>query len=86
MGRVQMDRPASSIEIDSGRLPTIKGLNGAHHFITEVLGVPVTRNLIRTATESKRLRRFKISAHNWYSEADLYEWVLSLRNSGGDAA
>ncbi|MFI7166022.1 hypothetical protein ACIBM3_26485 [Rhodococcus erythropolis] len=85
MGRVQVDRPGASINIDAGQLPSIKGLDGAFCFVTEVIGVPVTRNLIRKATEDKRLKRFKISANNWYSETDLYEWVLSLRNDGDSA-
>jgi hypothetical protein len=86
MSRVQAQYPATRIEIEAGKLPTIKGTAGAFEFVTEVLRVPVTRTMIRKATEDKRLKRFKISAQNWYSEADLYEWVLSLRNSGGDAA
>ncbi|MFC6014094.1 hypothetical protein [Nocardia lasii] len=40
--------------------------------------------MVRSATERRQLRVFKISASNWYSERDLYDWVMSLAR-GGDA-
>lgn len=63
-------------------LPTIKGRDGALAYVREILGVQVTPTMIRSATESRRLRVSKLSAKNWYSERDLFNWVMSLGRGG----
>lgn len=69
---------------DYSELPRIKGRAGALEFITRELGVQVSPTMVRTATERRQLRVFKISASNWYSERDLYRWVLSLARGGDE--
>lgn len=63
-------------------LPTIKGREGAFTFIREHLGVPMAATRVRTAIEGRELPVYKISGWNVMAERDLYDWVLSLAQTG----
>ncbi|WP_433611078.1 hypothetical protein [Prescottella agglutinans] len=64
------------------QLPTIKGRDAAVRFITEHLGVPMTPTRMRAAIERRELPVYKISGANFTAERDLYDWILSLAQTG----
>ncbi|MFS4490848.1 hypothetical protein [Dietzia kunjamensis] len=52
-------------------------------------GVPaITERLVKYATIDGRLAAHRIGVANWYSEADVLDWIKSMRRvgTGGDAA
>ncbi|MBF6131608.1 hypothetical protein IU501_01130 [Nocardia otitidiscaviarum] len=63
-------------------LPTIYGTSGVVKYAHGELGVTVTDSLVRRATETRRLRVFKISTRNVYSERGIYDWIMSLGRGG----
>ncbi|ORM06357.1 hypothetical protein [Prescottella equi] len=64
------------------QLPTIKGRDAAVRFVAERLGVPMTPTRMRAAIERRELPVYKISGANFTAERDLYDWILSLAQTG----
>lgn len=63
-------------------LPTIKSRDGGVDFVVNRLGVPMTPTRMRAAIERRELPVYKISGANYLAERDLYDWVLSLAQTG----
>ncbi|EQM33473.1 hypothetical protein [Rhodococcus erythropolis] len=63
-------------------LPTIKSRDGGVDFVANRLGVPMTPTRMRAAIERRELPVYKISGANYLAERDLYDWVLSLAQTG----
>lgn len=76
----------SKSPVDRRVLPTIKGYEQALAFINDSLGVnAITARSIQTHTQRGTLKSFTISNARWFSQADLLDWVMSLRNGGAGA-
>lgn len=63
--------------------PTHKGKTAAQQRIQE-WGIPMTYNLVKSATATGELASFMISSAVWYSDLDLYDWVMSKRRSASN--
>ncbi|KZE98909.1 MAG: hypothetical protein WBD41_00490 [Rhodococcus sp. (in: high G+C Gram-positive bacteria)] len=67
-------------------LPTIKGYERAEAFLNGRAGIKVvTARAIQTHTQRGTLKSFTISNARWFSETDLMDWVMSLREGGASA-
>lgn len=77
-------RPVRREDLDN--TPTRKGRDGAMAFFAEIGVRGITSTRLRTATEDKSLRRFRIAGHNWYADRDLWDWLQSLASGGRDGA
>lgn len=71
---------------DFSNLPTRKGREGAKAFFAEIGVHSITDSRLRHATESGELKRFKIASHNWYADADLFDFLMSLASGGRGGA
>ena len=67
-------------------MPTLVGADAVIAFARSELGVELTRSMIRRATESRRIKVWKLSARNAYSPEGVRQFVLSLARDvvGGD--
>lgn len=77
-------RPIDRDELSN--LPTRQGRPGAKAFFAEIGVHGITDTRIRTATEGGTLRRFRIAGHNWYSDRDLWDWLMTLASGGQGGA
>jgi hypothetical protein len=77
MARVPVQhQPPSGVALST--LPTIKGKDEAHKWITETLGVPVRKNLVVTATNARKIPCVKIGGALHYSSQGLFDWIMSF--------
>jgi hypothetical protein len=58
-------------------VPTIRGRTGAHRWLNDVLGVPVSLNFVRAAAASNEMRGVKMSDAVFYSTQGLFDWIMS---------
>ncbi|WP_139792045.1 hypothetical protein [Prescottella equi] len=87
--RTNRPRPRLVNPAELSNLPARRGKAQAVEFFKEIGVQGITETAIRNATERGGLRRFKIAGMNWYSDADLWEWLQGMATGGrvgGDAA
>ena len=58
-------------------VPTIRGRAEAHRWLTEVLGVPVTLNYVRTAVAKGQLPGTRMSGALLFSTQGLFDWIMA---------
>jgi hypothetical protein len=68
--------PPKGVELS--RLLTVRGRNGAHEWLTTVLGVPVTLNFVRTAATKREIPSREVGGALMFSTQDLFDWAMSL--------
>jgi hypothetical protein len=68
--------PPPGVELSA--VPTIKGKDEAHRWIATVLRVPLRKNLVVTAANSRALPCVKIGGALYFSTQGLFDWVMSL--------
>jgi hypothetical protein len=68
-------QPPVGVELSA--VPTIKGKDEAHKWITETLGVPVRKNLIVTAANNRTIPCIKIGGALYFSTQGLFDWIMS---------
>jgi hypothetical protein len=66
-------------------VPTIRGREGAHRWLNEVLGVPVRLNYVRAATAKDELTGVKMSGALLFSTQVLFDWIMSRYDIGATA-
>jgi hypothetical protein len=64
--------------VDLSAVPTIKGKDAAHQWITTVLEVPLRKNLVVAAANNRTLKSAKIGGALYFSTQGLSDWVMSL--------
>ncbi|GAB5000767.1 hypothetical protein MAHJHV64_10910 [Mycobacterium avium subsp. hominissuis] len=64
--------------MELSRLLTIRGRQGAHEWLTTVLGVPVTLNFVRTAATKREIPSREVGGALMFSTQDLFDWAMSL--------
>jgi hypothetical protein len=60
------------------RLPTVRGREGAHAWITGTLGVPLKLNFVRAAASRREIPCREIAGALLFSTQDLFDWVVSV--------
>jgi hypothetical protein len=63
------------------RVPTIKGKAGVVQFCADRWGICLTMNNVVHNTNTRQLPSHLIGGACWYSELDIYRWLLSNRRS-----
>ncbi len=58
-------------------IPTIRGRAGAHRWLNDVLGVPVTLNYVREAANRREIPCTKMSGALFFSTHGLFEWIMT---------
>lgn len=71
----QQHRPARR---EWSEMPTLVGAQAVIDFARDELGVTLTRSIVRHATEGRRIKVFKVSARNVYSEAGVVRFIERL--------
>ncbi|ORB53671.1 hypothetical protein BST40_07615 [Mycobacterium persicum] len=64
--------------VELSRLPTVRGREGAHAWITETLGVPLKLNFVRAAASRREIPCREIAGALMFSTQDLFDWVVSI--------
>lgn len=70
--------PAPPIGAELSPLLTIRGRAGAHRWLTEVLGVPLTLNYVRNAATRREIPSTVVAGVLMFSTEDLFNWATSL--------
>ncbi|MFA4083451.1 hypothetical protein ONA92_17280 [Mycobacteroides salmoniphilum] len=60
------------------QLPTIRGKDAACDWINDTLGVPIRKNMIVEAANSRTIPCRKIGGALYFSTQGLFEWVISI--------
>ena len=77
MARARVEyHPPPGVELSP--LPTIKGKDQAHAWITQTLGVPIRQNLVTAAANKREIQCVKIGAALYFSTQALFDWIVSL--------
>jgi hypothetical protein len=58
-------------------VPTIRGREGAHRWLTDVLGVPVRLNYVRVAVARGEIPFTRMSGALFFSTRALFDWIMS---------
>lgn len=61
---------------------TLRGVAGVHSYLRDTLGLPIGRRAIERATKSGVLAHLEINGRFHYEEADVDDWVTSLKRGG----
>lgn len=64
--------------VELSRLPTIRGREAAHEWITNTLGVPLKLNYVRAAATRREIPCREIGGALMFATSDLFDWVTSL--------
>ena len=59
-------------------LLTVRGREGAHRYVRDVLGLPVRFNYIRDCIARGEIRYTKVAGVHMFSTADLFAWAVGL--------
>lgn len=59
-------------------LLTVRGRKGAHQWLTEVLGVPVTLNHVRRAATCGDIPSRKVAGALLFSTQSLFDWATTV--------
>lgn len=70
--------PAPPRGVELSPLLTVRGRAGAHRWLTEVLGVPVTLNYVRSAATRREIPSTPVAGALMFSTQDLFNWAMSL--------
>lgn len=71
--------PAPQRGVELSPLLTVRSRVGAHRWLTEVLGVPVKLNYVRSAATRREIPSTLVAGALMFSTQDLFNWAMSLK-------
>lgn len=77
--------PAPPRGVELSPLLTVRGRAGAHRWLTDVLGVPLTLNFVRNAATRREIPSTVVAGALMFSTQDLFNWATSLNTKTAHA-
>ena len=65
-------------DVELSPLPTIKGKDKAHEWITETLRMEIRKNLITAAANKREVHCVKMGNGLYFSTQGLFDWIMGL--------